>query len=85
MPPTLWIREKMLGFLFATIGELCSQRSEDRIRWIGGSCGSLWALKCMFSEVNHLSPEDHTDRTLPKLVPWIYVGSFMEFTEKTVG
>lgn len=85
MPPTLWIRGKVLAFLFASVGELYSQRSEDSIRWVSESCGHQWALKCMLSNGNHLSPEDHTESTLLKLAPWIYVGSFMSSAEKTVG
>lgn len=76
---THWIREKVMAFLFASVGELYSQRSEDSIRWVSGSCGNLWALKCMFCKGNHLSPEDHTESTLLKLAPWIYGDSFMEF------
>lgn len=67
------------AFFFATIGELYTQRSEDSIRWVSGSCESLQALKCMFCKGSHLSPEDHTDNTLLKLAPWINVGSFVEF------
>ena len=59
VPPTLWIREKALDILFACIGELYGQRIEDSIRCVSQS-RSLHALNCMYSEGDHLSPEDHT-------------------------
>jgi len=43
VPPTLWLKEKALDILFASISELCGQRSEDSTRWVSQS-SSLQAL-----------------------------------------
>lgn len=78
VPPTLWMREKALDILFARIGELYGQRSEDSIKWVSQS-RSLQALKCMYSEGDHQSPEDHVETTLLKLAPWVPENSLVEF------
>lgn len=75
VPPILWIREKVLDILFASISELYGQRNEDSIRWVSKN-GNQQALSFMCTGRDYVSPEDHMENILLKLAP--SEGSFVE-------